>query len=64
MGKPKGNTKGFMNRGQLVGYRFEEKQLVVTMSDKMAEKMKTDGWHIQHESEIGHFVTITLKETE
>jgi N-acetylmuramoyl-L-alanine amidase len=51
-----------MDRGQIVGYDFENKKLIVTVSDKLATKMLADGWNVHHEDELGYFVTITLEE--
>jgi hypothetical protein len=52
-------SQSFLDRGQAVGYRWEDTPtLVVTLSDKMAAKMKADGWDVQHEAEIGHFISI------
>jgi hypothetical protein len=54
-------SQKLMDRGQIVGYDFENKQLVVTVSDKIAQKMTADGWVVHYEEELGHFVTISLK---
>lgn len=53
---------GFMDRGQIVGYKFAEKQLIVTLSQKTATKMLADGWNVQHHDELGSFITITKVE--
>ena len=51
-----------MDRGQIVGYKFDEKTLVVTISQKMAQKMKADGWNVHYEEELGYFLTIQQEE--
>lgn len=51
-----------MDVGETVGYDFTEKKLIVTISEKTAAKMKSDGWNIHYDSELGHFVTIVLQE--
>lgn len=53
-------SQTFLDRFQTVGYKWEggENTLVVCLSDKMAAKMKADGWEVQHEEQIGHFITI------
>lgn len=55
-------SQRFLDRGQLVGYDFDKKQLIVTMSDKTAEKMRADGWNVSSSEEVGSFVTIALTE--
>lgn len=57
-------SQRFMDIGQTVGYDFAEKKLIVTVNEKTAAKMKSDGWNVQFESELGHFVTIVLQELE
>lgn len=47
-----------------VGYLFETKTLMVSLTVEMAEKMKTDGWNVDFKEEIGHFVRISLTERE
>jgi hypothetical protein len=54
-------SQSFLDRAQTVGYRFDEKLLVVTLTEKMANKMKADGWDIKHEDEIGYFVTVQME---
>lgn len=53
-----------MDRGQVVGYKFVEKQLIVTLSDKTATKMLADGWNVQHDDELGHFIAIAKVEDD
>lgn len=55
-------SKTFLDAGLMVGYDFEEKMLVVTLTKRTAEKMKADGWDVQHEEEIGYFINIKLEE--
>ena len=51
-----------MDGGQIVGYDFEKKMLIVTLSEKTAKKMKSDGWKVAHQEEIGYFIQVTLEE--
>lgn len=53
-------SQRFMDVGQTVGYDFAEKKLIVTVEEKTAAKMKSDGWDIHYDSELGNFVTIVL----
>lgn len=55
-------SKRFMDLNQTVGYDYGEKKLIVTMSKKTADKMRSDGWATHYDEGIGHFVVITLKE--
>jgi hypothetical protein len=55
-------SQRFMDLGQTVGYDFAEKTLTVTVEEKTAMKMKSDGWNVHYDSELGHFVTIQLVE--
>lgn len=55
---------GFMDRGQVVGYKFADKQLIVTLSDKTATKMLADGWNVQNDGELGYFIAITKVEDD
>jgi hypothetical protein len=48
----------FMDRGQVVGYEFDTKRLIVTISDQTATKMLADGWDVKHEDELGYFIVI------
>jgi hypothetical protein len=57
-------SQTFLDRAQAVGYDFEKKMLIVTLSDKMAQKMEADGWDVGHELEIGHFIQVSLEEGE
>lgn len=45
-----------------VGYEAEDKKLIVTITEQMAQKMKAHGWNTHYEEEVGHFVVITLGE--
>jgi hypothetical protein len=51
-------AKGFLDIHQTVGYNPKEKTLVVTLSSKMANAMRKEGWDVSFEREIGHFITI------
>lgn len=51
-----------MDLGQVVGYDFDDKKLIVTLSDKTAEKMKADGWNVHHEEELGFFITVQMED--
>lgn len=53
-------SQTFLDRGQLVGYDFAKKLLIVTLTEKMAKKMTADGWDVGHEEEIGYFIHISL----
>jgi len=55
-------SQTFLDPHQTVGYDFEKKLLIVTLSDKMAQKMKADGWDVGYEKEIGHFIQVSLTE--
>lgn len=55
-------SQSFLDQMQAVGYLFEDKKLIVTLSDKMAQKMKADGWDVKTEEEVGSFLTLTLEE--
>ncbi len=55
-------SQTFLDRGQLVGYDFEQKMLVVTLTEKTANKMRADGWDVKHDGKIGHFIHIRLME--
>lgn len=57
-------SQNFLDRGQLVGYDFETKSLIVTMSDKTAQKMLADGWKVGTNEEVGNFIKISLPEVE
>lgn len=56
------SQSGSIDRMQAVGYIFEDKKLIVTLSDEMAQRMKFDGWDVRTEKEVGSFITITSKE--
>ncbi|HXQ33242.1 MAG TPA: hypothetical protein VN843_04395 [Anaerolineales bacterium] len=49
-----------LERGELIGYIPETKQLIVTLSEVMATKMAADGWNVKCERELGYFITIEL----
>lgn len=51
-------SKGFLDLHQTVGYQPENKILVVTLTSKMANQMRKDGWDISFEKEIGHYISI------
>jgi hypothetical protein len=51
-----------MDIGETVAYDWGEKLLIVTVSEKTAQKMRSDGWDVHYESELGHFVRIKLEE--
>jgi hypothetical protein len=53
-------SQRFMDVGQTVGYDFADKKLIVTVSEKTAQKMKADGWTVGHEEELGYFVSVKL----
>lgn len=55
-------SQRFLDVERTVGYDFEQKLLIVTVSPKMAKKMKADGWQVGYEEEVGHFVSIKLEE--
>lgn len=55
-------SQRMMCLGQVVGYDFEEKRLIITVDDKMAQKLKADGWAVAHEEELGHFVSVKMAE--
>lgn len=54
-------SQRFMDVGQTVGYDFAEKKLIVTVEEKTAAKMKSDGWNVSYDSELGSFITIVLE---
>lgn len=55
-------SKTMLDRGQLVGYDFETKNLIITVGEQLAQKLKADGWAVQHSEEVGCFVTIKMEE--
>lgn len=55
-------SQTFLDRGQLVGYDFENKTLIATMTKKTAMKMIADGWEIGHEETVGYFLSVKLPE--
>jgi len=57
-------SQTFLDVAQTVGYDFSKKMLIVTLSDKMAQKMKADGWDVGFELEVGHFIQVSLTEGE
>lgn len=50
--------KGFLDVHQTVGYEPTVQALVVTLTAKMANQMKKDGWDVGFDKEIGHFIRI------
>lgn len=50
--------KGYLDVHQTVGFHPNEKTLVVTLSSKMANAMRKEGWDVSFDREIGHFITI------
>lgn len=56
-------SRNFLDGGQMVGYDFEKKMLIVTLTDKTAKKMKADGWDVGYEEKIGYFIHISLEES-
>jgi hypothetical protein len=55
-------SKTFLDHGQMVGYDFGTKKLIATVSKKVADKMKADGWTIGYEKDLGYFVSIQLED--
>lgn len=51
-------AKGYFDVHQTVGFNPNEKTLIVTLSSKMANAMRKEGWDISFDREIGHFITI------
>jgi hypothetical protein len=56
-------SKRIMDRDQLVGYDMQKKQLIITVSDHMAQKLKADGWQVSHDEQVGHFIQVGLEES-
>lgn len=56
------SVKSFVSVRETVGYKPDEKALVVTLTAPMANAMKAHGWDIAFEPEIGHFIRITKEE--
>ena len=52
------SRKGVLDLQQTVGYEPAHQALVVTLSAKMANAMKKDGWDVGFDAEIGHFIRI------
>lgn len=50
-----------MSNGETVGYDFGEKQLIVTVSKKIADKMKADGWEVSYDKDLGYFVRVKIE---
>lgn len=50
----------FSDSGQTVRYDFSEKKLTVSVSERTAAKMKSDGWNVHFDSELGNCVKIVL----
>jgi hypothetical protein len=57
-------SRNFLDHGQSVGYDFDKKMLIITLSEKMAKKMKADGWDVGFEKEIGNFIQVSLTDGE
>jgi len=55
-------SERLMTMGQTVGYDSNEKKLIITLSDKIANQMKADGWAVGHDEELGHFVSVKMAE--
>jgi hypothetical protein len=53
-------SQTFLDPQQVVGYDFENKKLVVCLTQKMALKMIADGWKVGHDDEVGYFIHISL----
>ena len=53
-------TQSFLDHGQMVGYDFSQKRLIATVSKKVADKMKADGWNVHYEKDLGHFVVVQM----
>jgi len=53
-------SKSMLDHGQMVGYDFDKKRLIATVSKKVADKMKADGWTIHYEKDLGHFVVVQM----
>jgi hypothetical protein len=51
--------KDYLDVHQTVGYKSDEERLVVTLTAKMANQMKKDGWDVDFDAEIGHYITIS-----
>lgn len=54
-------SQRFMSTGETVGYDFSEKELVVTVNEKIADKMRADGWEVSHDPDLGHFVRVKIE---
>lgn len=54
-------SKTFMEGGQIVGYDFEQKRLIVTLTEKMAKKMKADGWEPVYDKQVGWAISVQLQ---
>jgi hypothetical protein len=55
-------TDSFLDIHQTVGYKPDDSTLVVTLTSKMANQMRKDGWDVSFDKEIGHFITIVKEE--
>lgn len=51
-------AKSLLDLHQTVGYKPDDKALVVTLTAKMANQMRKDGWDVSFDSEIGHFILV------
>lgn len=57
-------SQTFLDTTQTVGYDFKNKTLIITLSEKMAQKMESDGWNVGYEEKVGHFVHVALTNGE
>lgn len=55
-------SQRFMDGGQIVGYDFGEKKLIVTLTEKTAKKMKADGWDVAYDKQVGWAIAIQMPE--
>lgn len=53
-------SQTFLDPSQAVGYDFERKLLIVTLTEKMAKKMIADGWQVGFDTEVGYFMHVSL----
>lgn len=51
-------VSSFLDMHQTVGYKPDDLTLVITLTAKMANQMKKDGWDIGFDADIGHFIRI------
>lgn len=55
-------SNGFLDLHQTVGYKPDDKMLIVTLTSKMANQMRKDGWDVSFDKEVGHFISINKEE--